>query len=459
MREALEAIRTATLGTAYEGKVWLVGGAVRDPLLGLPEPQDVDLVTLLPAPELAVSLAAKGLSSLPPVLYRRFGTALIRVAGTNVEMVTARRESYRADSRKPDVAPASLEEDARRRDFTVNTLLRNLHTDEPLDPLGRGLADLKARILRTPLDPLDTFKEDPLRMLRAVRFRWQLGLAYAPGLEEAIRAAGPRLEIVSAERIRDEFTRLLGLKSAADALGGLMALGLIDQFAPELRAMVGVDQGSFHHLDVWDHTRLVVRNAGPGDVTLALAALLHDVGKPSTRSVEADGRIRFFGHERVGAELAAGLLGRLRYSAREIDGVRVLIASHMRLGTMPKLTIAAVRRLVHDLGDHLDRLLALVEADAAGLKAGVRSVDLAEVRRLVAHVREEAARVPLRSPLTGSEIMAATGLAPGPAVGRLILMLTNSVLDGKLPAGDKEGALALLKAEANESHGKATGKP
>src|SRR5579862_3952750 len=243
MHPALAAIATATSGTAFEGDLWLVGGAVRDALLGRMHHNDFDLVTRGSSEELAQLLFDRRISSIAPVTYERFGTAMVEVGEIRIEIVTARRESYDPDSRKPNVEPATLDEDARRRDFTVNSLLKNLHSGALYDPLGTGLDDLKAGVLRTPLDPGETFHDDPLRMLRAVRLRWQLGFTPADGLYESIKREAARLKIISAERIRDELIKMLSLTSAADALSELMDLELIHQFAPEFEEMRGVEQG------------------------------------------------------------------------------------------------------------------------------------------------------------------------------------------------------------------------
>lgn len=446
MHPALETIRQVTTGTSFEGDLWLVGGAVRDELLGLPAKADYDLVTRGSSAELARLLFEHGVSEIAPVTYERFGTAMVRIAGVDVEIVTARRESYDETSRKPNVEPASYEEDASRRDFTVNTLMRGLHSGELRDPLGLGLSDLRDRVLRTPLDPAETFRDDPLRMLRAVRFRWKLGLAPAPGLYEAIRAMRPRLAIISMERVRDELTKMLALPAAPDCLRDLMDLGLTDLFAPELRPMVGCEQGHYHHLDVWDHTLLVLRNAGHHDLLLSLAALLHDVGKPPTRAVDAQGQIRFFGHEAAGAEISYELLRRLKFPQREVDVVVLLVKNHMRLGSAPEFTASAARRLIRDLDDQVERLLALVEADASALRPGVRAMDLGPIRNRLEEVRTQTPPETLVSPLTGQEIMALADLSSGPEVGRLKNWLTEKVLEGELAPDDKAGAVRLLKA-------------
>lgn len=451
MTLALDAIRIALRGTEFEGDLFLVGGAVRDALLGAPS-TDADLVTRRDAPTLARYLFAHGVGDHPPVTYERFGTAMLTVGGESVEFVTARRESYEGGSRKPSVEPATYEEDAARRDFTLNALYQDLFTGEIRDPLGTGLTDLRAGVLRTPLEPEATFSDDPLRMLRAVRFRWRLGFAYAPGLEAAIRTQAPRLAIVSPERIRDEFLKMLDRRSAADATGELMTLGLMPWILPELEAMRGVDQGSFHHLDVWEHTLLAVRNlwrqGEPPDRETSLAVLLHDVGKPATREIR-DGKLRFFSHEAVGAEMTRAMLARLKLPNAAIERVAKLVKAHMRLGTAGGadgmgFTPAAARRLLRDMGQDTDRLLRVVDADASALAPGVRALDLAPIRARLTEVTLAAPKTGYVSPLSGARIMALTGLAPGPEVGRLKTMLEEAVVEGRLAPGDEEAAAEMV---------------
>ena len=424
---------------------WLVGGWVRDELLGRPSRSDVDIVLLGDALQAAEILARAGVASQPPVLYSRFGTAMVRVGDLTLELVTARRESYSKDSRKPRVEPASLLEDAQRRDFTVNALLLGLWDGKIVDPLGLGLRDLESRTLRTPREPSQTFSDDPLRMLRAVRFKWQLGgWSFAPGLAESIAENAHRLEIVSAERTRDELIKMLALVDADKALCDLLELGLLARFAPELAAMRGVEQGDYHHLDAFDHTCFVVRNVGPSDLTLSLAALLHDLGKPRTRVIDAEGKTRFFGHETVGATLAREWLEAMRFSGEMIANVALLVKNHMRFTGLTNLSPSAARRLVRDLGDQLDRLLALVEADANALKPGVRGLDLGPIRAQIAETLRETPRETLVSPLDGNEISTLTGLGSGPSIGRIKKQLTEMVLSGELRAGDQEAARAWV---------------
>lgn len=444
MHPALQAIENHIRGTDYEGKVWLVGGAVRDELLGRPLKTDFDLVTEF-RPEPLVEDLAGAYGSAPPETYPRFGTAMLRLKDATLEFAAARAESYDECSRKPMVEPATLEEDALRRDFTINTLLRNISTGELRDILGVGLSDLEAKQLRTPREPRATFFDDPLRILRAVRFKWTLGFEYVPELCEALKAEAPRLSIISQERIRDELIRILDLVDADQAFDEMMNLGILEQFAPELVAMSGVEQGRFHDADVWRHSLRVLRNVGPGNLTLSLAALLHDVGKPSTKTIDESGDIRFFGHEAVGADIARDMLLRLRFGTALAERVWKLVKNHMRLGSSPTFTESAARRLIRDMGDDLEDLLRLIEADAGALKKGVRIFDLAEIKRQIEKVRSETPAGALESPLSGDEIMQILGIASGPEVGMAKKWLLDRILEGDLLPGNREGAVTMLR--------------
>lgn len=446
MSAALDAVRAGTAGLPYENRLWLVGGAVRDKLLEKPEPNDFDIVLEGDALKLAEFLRVRSVTKMAPVVYPRFGTAMVRVEASTIELITARRESYQAKSRKPEVERATLEEDARRRDFTVNTLLENLHTGEIRDPLGQGMADLQAKVLRTPLEPRATFFDDPLRMLRAVRFKQQLGFEFVPGVAEAIREEAARLKVISEERIRDEWCKMLVMPGAGTSMKELRDLGLLSQFAPEVLEMIGVEQGSYHHLDVWEHSLLVLDKAGPGNLTLSLGALLHDIGKPRTRSEDKNGNTRFFGHEALGADMAVSLLRRLKFSNEQIAPVALLVKNHMRLGSMPRFTDAAARRLLRDLGGEVEDLLALVAADAESLRPGLKTIDLEPIRRKLETVTRTTPARSLESPLSGEEIMELLHLQPGPEVGRVKQMLLDKVLDGELVPGDKERARGLALA-------------
>ncbi|MCG9895766.1 MAG: CCA tRNA nucleotidyltransferase [Fimbriimonadaceae bacterium] len=426
----------------FRDRACLVGGAVRDRLLGRPDSGDLDIVVEGDALRAADLIWQAGLAAEPPQVYPRFGTAMLMIDGRQIEFAWARAESYDPESRKPDTRPADLAADARRRDFTINSLMQDLRTGEVLDLTGSGLADLREGILRTPLDPAQTFRDDPLRMLRAVRFRVRFGFRHAEGLPEALAQEADRLRIVSAERVQAELVKMLTGPDPAEAMDELMRHGLLAVFAPELAAMKGVEQGKWHHLDVWDHTLLVLRNAASGDLILNLACLLHDVGKPATRKV-IEGETRFLGHETVGGEIAGDLLLRLRFSTDLTERVARLVRAHMRLGTLEAAGRPALRRLVRDLGEDLDRLFALVQADVSALRPGVRVMDVEAIRARVADLKAVEPSA-YESPISGRRIMELTGLPPGPAVGSLKQALLSAVLDGELAPGDEAAAESLV---------------
>lgn len=449
---ALESIAETTRGTKWENRIYLVGGTIRDELLGLGVGDDLDIVCEEDAVGLAKTLRKHRLSSISPVIYQRFGTALVMIEGTRVELATARKESYESKSRKPRVEPATLLEDMQRRDFTINALARNIHTGELIDLLGNGLSDLKTKVLRTPLDPEITFRDDPLRMLRAVRFKNRFGLTPAPGLFESIKKEASRLKIVSMERIRDEVVKMLFHKTASQSFQDLLDLKLLECFIPELVECVGVTQGDYHKKDVWGHTLDVVDVASKAVVEqneetliVLLSALFHDIGKPRTRIVDEAGRIRFFGHEKVGSEMAVEICRRLRFNRYQAIAVGKLVKNHMRLGSAIPFTLAAARRVVSEMGSLTDPLLKLVEADCQAIGRIPKGIDIEDVREKITSVGLPSTGLRLESPLSGREIMDALGIVPGRRVGELKKKLVEAVLDGVIQSGDKVAALEFIR--------------
>jgi poly(A) polymerase len=419
-------------------KAWIVGGYVRDSLLGRAHP-DLDVVV---EEGRALELAdrfARLAGAAAPVIFERFGTAQVTVGAHLVEFVSARAESYKPDSRKPVVRPATLEEDLRRRDFTVNTLVMDLDGNVQ-DRLGVGLSDLEAKILRTPLDPLQTFADDPLRMLRAIRFAAELGFDLAPELPAAMRQLRDRLTppVVSVERTADELRKMLRSERPRFALELLDKCGLLDVVLPELAACKGVQQGGYHTHDVYGHTLLTVA-ATPPDLVVRVAALLHDVGKPVTAG--ADGS--FTGHEAVGAEMAGVALQRLRFSQKEIDDVVRLVRLHLRpVFYKSEWTDGAVRRLARDAGHLLERLMTLARADIAA-SAYPEPEKLDELQaRLHVVLSERPSR--LASPVDGRDIMRVLDIPAGPAVGWVKEWLTELVMDGEIEPS-RAAVLAYLE--------------
>lgn len=417
-------------------RAWIVGGYVRDKLLGRPH-ADPDVVVEKGDAGILARRFAEISGGTPPVTFERFGTAQVALPGHLVEFVTARAESYSPDSRKPEVRPASLDEDLRRRDFTINTLLMDLD-GEIHDPLG-GRADLEAGVLRTPADPLRTFTDDPLRMLRAIRFAAQLGFVLAPELIPAMRRMRSRLAppVISIERIADELRKMLVSPRPMVALELLDQSDLLSVILPEIAACKGVEQKGYHTHDVFGHTVLAVQ-ATPADLLTRTAALFHDAGKPAT----AKGDGTFLGHEEVGARIARAALERLRFAQKEVDVVAELVRLHLRpVFYSSEWTDGAVRRLARDAGPLLERLMDLARADIAA-SAYPHPEKLDELQARLAAVRAETPSR-LAPVVTGEDVMRVTGIRPGPEVGRIKRRLEELVLDGELPA-ERQAVLDYL---------------
>lgn len=453
MNEVVQSIRQATIGTRYEGHLYLVGGVLRDRELGLPCRDDIDLVTELDAIELARYLHRRGLSSHHPVLYPRFGTARISLHDCAVEIVTAREESYHPSSRKPTVTRGDLIADVLRRDFTINTLMENVHTGELLDLTGRAQLDLRHGLIKTPLDPSVTFRDDPLRMIRAIRFSARFGFtideATWQGIcEQASRIdiLGPGPHVVSGERIRDELIKILLGPDAWLAMDQMQRTGLLPHFLPELAATHGVTQDRWHLYDVWAHTlralEALPREAG---LELRLAVLFHDCGKPRTRS-EDDRGIRFYNHPRVGAALARTALERLRCPAALVRDVSSMVLMHMRLGEYrDDWHDGAVRRMIRDLGEHRESLLVLSESDRSAMRHDIPAPPVSAARDRMAALDAVMHSQAIESPLDGRHVMEILGIRGGPAVGCAKQFLVDQVIDGLLEPGDMGAAAERLR--------------
>jgi poly(A) polymerase len=425
-------------------EAYLVGGFVRDRLLGRAS-RDIDVVVVGEGAEALLSRLSSRLGWSRPKLLEHFGTLHVRGDDFVVEGVRARRERYDPESRKPvGVEPGTLEEDIWRRDFTVNALCQDF-SGRVLDITGRGLDDLHAGVLRTPLDPAETFSEDPLRMFRGARFVAQLGFRLADGVLEAMRAEAGRARILSVERIHDELARLLVSPHPRAGIEVLHRGGLLAVVLPELEAMAGVEQSGYHVYDVFDHT-VHALEAAPPDLVTRLAALLHDVGKPPTHAVAEDGRHTFHDHPQQGAEMAEAILERLRFSTDEIRAVSTLVRLHLRpIQYQPEThSDAAVRRLIRAAGPLRGRLLDLARADThASAYPGTAEIDeLAERMERLDHDGGVSRPVP---PLDGTAIMRIGGRGPGRWVGDVMRALDEAVLEGEIPPGDAAAAETWLR--------------
>ncbi|GMU78144.1 MAG: CCA tRNA nucleotidyltransferase [Acidimicrobiia bacterium] len=447
---------------AAEGhESYLVGGTVRDAFLDAPRgdgagdtagdaaanaaDHDIDIATSA-RPEVVERIVAAW-ADQTWLAGRAFGTIGARKAGRTFEITTYRAEVYRPESRKPEVRFSDdIETDLSRRDFTVNAMALALPEPAFVDPFN-GAADLAARVLRTPLSPEISFEDDPLRMLRAARFVAQLGVEPVPELVDALVALRQRLEIVSAERIRDELSRLLLVDDPTPGLWLLCESGLSDEFLPELNAM-RLEQDPIHtHKDVLAHTIAVVRNTRP-ELRVRLAALFHDIGKPKTRSFEkGKGGVSFHHHEVVGARMTEERLKALKYPSDVVAEVTQLVLLHLRIHTYAMgWTDKAVRRYVRDAGALLDELNHLQRCDCTTRNprraaALARRMDDLEVR--IAALREQEELDAIRPPLDGRQVMAFLGVAPGRIVGEALEFLLEARLDeGPIAEDDAYARLA-----------------
>ncbi|WBB55780.1 CCA tRNA nucleotidyltransferase [Verrucosispora sp. WMMD573] len=403
----------------------LVGGSVRDALLGRLG-EDLDFCTDA-HPDQTLDIV-RGWAEAIWETGREFGTIGCQRGGLRLEITTFRAESYDQVSRNPVVAyGTSLVEDLRRRDFTVNAMAVSVPEHRFTDPYG-GLTDLAAKIVRTPGTPAESFGDDPLRMLRAARFAAQLRFAVHPDVRAAMTRMASDLDRITAERIRDEFTKLL---CGADPISGLRLLvdtGLAERFLPELTGLkLEIDEHA-QHKDVYEHTLTVVSNAvsyeedGP-DFILRMAALMHDVGKPATKAIGPDGRVSFHHHEVVGARLTKVRMKALRYPKDVTTKVTELVALHLRFYGYGRgeWTDSAVRRYVTDAGDLLPRLHKLTRSDCTTRnrrKAAQLAADYDALEERIARIAAEEDLARVRPDLDGNAIMELLGVPPGPVVGR-----------------------------------------
>ncbi len=430
----------------------LVGGSVRDALLGRLG-EDLDFATSATPDETLKVLA--GWVDTTWETGREFGTIGAAYRGLRLEITTYRAEAYDGVSRKPAVRyGTSLDDDLGRRDFTINAMALSLPEHRFTDPYG-GLADLAAGLIRTPGAAERSFGDDPLRMLRAARFAAQLGFTVDPAARAAIGAMAGDLARITAERIRDEFTKLL--TAAADPVAGLRLLvetGLADQFLPEVSGLrLEIDEHA-QHKDVYEHTLTVVRNAialeqdGP-DFVLRMAALMHDVGKPATKAVGPDGRVSFHHHEVVGARLTKARMKALKYPKDVTADVVELVALHLRFYGYGRgeWTDSAVRRYVTDAGPLLSRLHKLTRSDVTTRnrrKAAQLAADYDALEERIARLREEEDLARVRPDLDGNAIMELLGIPPGPMVGKAWRYLKDLRLE-RGPLDHDEAVAELLR--------------
>lgn len=444
--------KISSIGETLNREVYLVGGSVRDLVMGRPA-SDLDFVVNGDAIEFAEKFAQKNRIK-KVVSYKRFGTAMVPFQKYHLEFVSARSESYTSESRNPLVEKADIKTDLSRRDFTINTLAIKIESglNGSLINIFDGMNDLENGIIRTPLEAEQTFFDDPLRILRAVRFAAQLNFQIEASTLNAITNMSERLSIISVERIAEEFKKLLLSQHPDYGLELLAQTNLFPWIIPEMDALRGVsEKNGFRHKDIFQHTIEVVKSlaAESADFSLRLAALLHDIGKPHTKQFDDEKGWTFHGHAEKGAEMVGVILPKLRYSNYIVSKVMKLVFLHQRPAALTgdAVSDSAYRRLLLNAGNLLENLLLLSRADISTKIPGKKEILLAQMDKLESRLSEIESKDKLRNfvfPVNGDELMELMDRPPGRWIAAIKDEIKEAILEGNIP-NDHDAVLEFIK--------------